>query len=143
MNATMLLVDWPDPAVPRGLLKAGLKVFGYSPDRYSQARIVYAPPADPGADRMFPPRNENETGYLVFNPVPGPPTAVDVVGVYRPSEETPEILAQHALPLQASVIWFQRPVRSAAERALVRKHNLILAEGSEIGVVTDALSKIK
>src|SRR5438034_1166753 len=42
----ILLVDWPNPGVPRALVESGRAVFGYSPSGYSKAEIVEAPPAD-------------------------------------------------------------------------------------------------
>ncbi len=72
-SQNILLIDWPGPGLPRALLNAGFNVFCFSPNRYSQALIVPAPPGNPDAGNIFPPVREGESGYLVFRQLSGRP----------------------------------------------------------------------
>lgn len=96
---TILLVDWPNPEVPRSLLKAGFIVFGYSPDRYSAIEL-----------------DDNEN--LVFRKLDDQPDSVDIVNVFRPEEEHAGIINSRVLPLKAKVLWLHPPVKSASTAAL-------------------------
>src|SRR5215475_10290035 len=139
---TILLVDWPNPGVPRTLLRAGFTVFSYSPDRYSAAEVVAEYPRDVDSGNVFPPRNEHETGYLVFRALAGRPDAVDIVNVYRPVEELDGIVVNHALPLGAKVLWLQAPAPSAevAEaHRLASEHGIVLIDGRNIAEIAQTL----
>jgi hypothetical protein len=137
---TILLVDWPNPGVPRALLAAGFKVFGYSPGRYSAAELIPDRPRDVDPGGVFAPRKDDETGDLVFRPLDGRPEAVDIVNVYRPAEEHAGVVADHVLPLGAKVLWLQPPVSPTEARDLAREHELILVEGYDIAEVARSLS---
>jgi hypothetical protein len=129
---SILLVDWPNPGVPRALLGAGLDVFGHSPAGYRRAELAASPPQDVNPQSIFAPPDQNETGYLVFRPMAAPPQFVDIVAVYRPAAELPGILAGQAVPLGAKALWFLRPISSAQELALVEAQNLVVVEEPDI-----------
>jgi predicted CoA-binding protein len=125
----ILLVDWPDPGVPRALLKAGFTVFGFSPNGYSKARLV--PDAIDGQSN-FPPRNPDEKDYLVFEKLANRPDAVDIVNVYRPEGEHAGIIEKHVLPLHAKVLWLHPPLTSVSTAAIANENRLIFIEGANI-----------
>ena len=129
---SILLVDWPSPKVPRALLQAGLTVFGCSPNRFSRAALVSSLSEAGDSKSVFPPQNDSEHGYLVFHPLASRPSAVNIVAVHRPPAELPGIITELALPLGATVLWPLRPVASAEERDLIKKHGLILVEHCDI-----------
>ena len=128
---SILLIDWPNPDVPRSLLNAGFKVFCYSPNHYTEAEILAEYPNDINQKSIFPPKNKEE-GYLVFRQLDGQPDSIDIVNVYRPEEEHAEIIANHLLRLGAKVLWLHPPVTSAKTRSLAKEHGLIFIEGSDI-----------
>ena len=127
----VLLIDWPNPFVPRTLIDAGFTVFCYSPDQYSAAEIVPTYPADVNQKNIFPPRNKQE-GYLVFRQLDGSPGSVDIVNVYRPEEEHAAIITNHVLPLGAKIFWLHPPGSSEQTRALAKENGLIYIEGNDI-----------
>jgi hypothetical protein len=131
-SKTILLVDWPNPGVPRALLGAGLAVFGHSPAGYRRAELASSPPPDVNPQSIFAPRDENETGHLFFRSMPAPPQSVDIVAVYRPAAELPGILARQAVPLGAKRLWFLRPISSVQERASAEAQNLLVVEEPDI-----------
>jgi len=133
----ILLVDWPDPGVPRALLKAGFTVFGFSPNGYSKARLV--PDATVG-QTGFPPRNLDEKGYLVFEKLANKPDAVDIVNVYRPEEEHAGIIKKHVLPLHAKVLWLHPPLTSVLTEAIAEENELIFIEGANIAEIAAKLN---
>jgi predicted CoA-binding protein len=108
---TILLVDWPNPEVPKSLLKAEFTVFGYSPDKYSAIE-------------------QGDNGELVFTKLDVSPVSVDIVNVFRPESEHATIINNRVLPLKAKVLWLQPPVVSANTAALAAKHGLILLKAS-------------
>ena len=129
----ILLIDWPNPNVPKTLIKAGFEVFCYSPDRYSLAESVPEYPQDVNQKNIFPPANK-EDGYLVFRPLDGAPDSVDIINIYRPEEEHAGIIAKHVLPLHAKVLWLQS-AKSSNTRLLAEKHGLIFIEGDDIAEI--------
>jgi hypothetical protein len=133
----ILLVDWPDPGVPRALLKAGFTVFGFSPNGYSKARLV---PDHIVGQSTFPPRNPGETGYLVFEKLANRPDAVDIVNVYRPEEEHAVIIEKYLLPLHAKVLWLHPPITSASAAAIAEENKLIFIEGTNIAEIAEKLN---
>ncbi|MDB5122467.1 MAG: hypothetical protein JWP94_596 [Mucilaginibacter sp.] len=133
----ILLVDWPGPGVPRALLKAGFIVFGFSPKGYSKARLAPNPIDGPSS---FPPRNPEETGYLVFEKLDGNPDAVDIVNVYRPEGEHASIIEKHVLPLHAKVLWLHPPITSASTAAIAERNKLIFIEGVNIAEIAAKLN---
>ena len=40
MSGNILLIDWPNPGLPRTLLEAGFAVYCYSPNQYTKSEIV-------------------------------------------------------------------------------------------------------
>jgi predicted CoA-binding protein len=136
---TILLVDWPSPAVPRALIAAGFTVFGYSPDRYSAAEVVADRPNDVDAKSVFPPRSDGDAGFLVFRPLKDRPSRVDLVNVYRPPHEIPGIVAHHVLPMGAKALWLQAPNSSNAARRFATEYGLAYVEGSDIAEVARSL----
>ena len=58
----ILLIDWPNPGVPRKLLNAGFTVFCYSPGLYSVAELVTEYPPEVNQKNIFP--GNKDEGYL-------------------------------------------------------------------------------
>jgi predicted CoA-binding protein len=129
----ILLVDWTNRSVPRALVEAGFTVFRASPGRYSVVEIVSEPPEGLDATDVFPPL-DGESGYLVFQKLNEAPPDVDIVNLYRPPEEHARIVANHVLPLGATVLWLQPPVDPITARQLAGRHGLDLVEGVDIAV---------
>jgi hypothetical protein len=133
----ILLVDWPDPGVPRALLIAGFTVFGFSPNGYSKASLVQDPI---DGQSSSPPRNPEETGYLVFEKLDSMPDTVDIVNVYRPEEEHAGIIEKHVLPLHAKVLWLHPPITSASTASVAERNKLIFIEGANIAEIAGKLN---
>src|SRR5689334_23259273 len=123
-SSRILLIDWPNPTVPRRLVSAGFAVFCYSPGQFSMAQIVREYPTDVNQKNIFPPSNIQD-GYLVLRQIDSSPGFIDIVNIYRPEEEHPDIISNYVIPLSAKVIWLQPPVISANTRLLAEKHNLV------------------
>jgi predicted CoA-binding protein len=126
----ILLVDWPNPSVPKKLVEAGFVVFCYSPNGYTEAEIVVEYPHDVNQKNIFPPGNR-EDGFLVFRPMASPPP-IDIANIFRPEREHPRIITDVLLPLTTKCIWLQPPVTSANTRDLAKKHRLTFIEGHDI-----------
>ena len=139
-SQNILLIDWPNPGVPRALLEAGFTVFGFSPGSYSRAEIIPFPPGDVAGDCIFPPSGDGEMGYLVFRRLTGIPPSIDIVNVYRPVEEFPEILEQHALPYGAKSIWLHPPAISGDARRLTEDKGLVFVENQDIATLARSLT---
>ena len=140
-SKSVLLVDWPNPGVPRALLEAGFTVYGFSPHRYSAASLVAEPPADVDRCSVFPPQSDGDTGYLVFRALAARPLHVDLVCSYRPAEEVPAIVANHAVPLGAQTLWIQPPPTTCEiARRLATEHGLVCVEGHDIAEVARAIT---
>jgi predicted CoA-binding protein len=116
----ILLVDWPDPGVPRALLNAGFNVFGYSPGGYSSVTLL--------PDAYV----EGGVGSLVFQKMAYAPGAVDIVNIYRPNEEHAGIVDKQVKPLKAKVVWLHPPFTSAGTAKLAHENGLIFIEGISI-----------
>ena len=114
---SILLVDWPNPGLPRTLLKAGYKVFGYSPGNYSSISL------DVGS------------GELTFTKLPGGPGHIDIVNIFRPEEEHAAIIATHIFPLKAKALWLHPPVISAKTALFAKQKGLNFIEGISIAEV--------
>jgi len=132
----ILLVDWPDPGVPRALLNAGFRVFGFSPGAYSEAKLVTDLPE---GQKGFPPRHKDESGYLIFKKLDERPDSIDVVNVYRPEEEHAGIIENHVLPLNAKVLWLHPPVTSAHTAAIASQNGLIFIEDADISQIASKI----
>jgi predicted CoA-binding protein len=135
----ILLIDWPDPGVPRALLNAGFTVFGYSPDHYSIAKLVDDIPDGLEEKNSFPPRTKGEKGQLIFQKLDYSPDAIDIVSVYRPEEELPEIITNRVLPSGASVLWLHPPVTSVRAKNIAAQNNIILIEEVNIAEVASEI----
>jgi len=134
----ILLVDWPNPGVPRTLVEAGFTVFSASPGQYSVVEVVPERPEGVDLSGLYRPQ-EGENGYLVFQRLKEPPSSVDIVHVYRPEKEHAEIVATHVVPLGAKVLWLHPSLGSGAARQLAADHALDLVEGIDIAVAASQL----
>jgi predicted CoA-binding protein len=139
---TMLLVDWPNPGIPRALLQAGFTVFSYSPNHYSQAKLVAEPPQEITPQNIFPPRNNNDKGYLIFQKIEDSPDLVDIVSIFRPDEELAEIISKHTLPMKAKTLWIQPPGFSVLAPNLAKSHGLALIQNYDIAEIAGQIGKI-
>ena len=140
----ILLVDWPNPGVPRALLAAGLKVFSFCPNRYSAAEVLMERPLDVSEKSIFGPTSEGETGYLIFRQLGSRPASVDIVNVYRPKEEFAAIVANQVLALGAKVLWLHPPVQPGAAlegRRLANEHGLVLVANADIAEVARSIER--
>ena len=82
--STILLVDYPGAAYPIALVRAGYTVFGHEPDGYKQYTV--------------------EGDQLVTGAIDAPPQGIDIVNLFRPPEEQPE-LVETAIKLRAGSVW--------------------------------------
>lgn len=135
---SVLLVDWPSPAVPRALLEAGLVVYGFSPGGYSRAELAAEAPAPRDGVRSFPP-GRGELRHLVFRRLDRRPDQVDVVYVHRPAAELYGILVTHAAPLGATALWLQPPLTAADGQLFARASGPEIVEGCDIVEMIRAL----
>ncbi|MDB4901274.1 MAG: hypothetical protein JWQ63_555 [Mucilaginibacter sp.] len=135
----ILLIDWPDPGVPRALLNAGFTVFGYSPDDYSKAHVVDNLPHGFDEKNSFPPRNKEEKGFLIFQKLDYSPDAIDIVNVYRPEEELPGIITSRVLPSGAKVLWLHPPITSARARDIAAENGILFIEGVNIAEIASKI----
>lgn len=119
----VLLVDWPNPDVPRTLLAAGLLVFGYSPDGYSAIEVA------PGTDT------------LAFRRIDARPEAVDIVNIYRPAEELPGIIQEQVLLSGARTLWLQPPTTSHEARQIAGMYGVGFIEGVDIAGAARATAR--
>ena len=131
-SRSILLIDWPDQRVPRSLLKAGLIVFGFSPNYYSIAKFESEGVQNKEGNAVFPPHNESESLNLVFTKIENPPDHIDIVNIYRPEEEHASIITNHVLPLNAKVIWLQPPITSVKTRNLAKEYGITFIEAVDI-----------
>jgi len=128
---SVLLIDWPHVGIPRALLESGFEVFGYAPDRYSDAKLAQERPAGEFVT-VYPPHDSSEKNFLVFRKRDLPPDRVDAVAVYRPAEEIPAIIIKHVLPLHAGVLWLQPPTESSEAQLLAAEHELHFVQGVDL-----------
>jgi predicted CoA-binding protein len=129
---SILLVDWPDSGVPRTLVHAGFKVFCFSPNGYTEAAIVAVPPKDLDQGHIFPPASQEEKGYLILRPMNHPPASVDIVTIYRPTEEHEGIIKNQVLPLGAKLVWLQPPIESDEIQQFAKQWGLTVILGKDI-----------
>jgi predicted CoA-binding protein len=138
-SKSILLIDWPNPEVPRTLLNASFTAFCYSPNGYTKPEVVADYPQDVNQKNIFPPKNK-EDGYLIFRPLNDAPGSVDIVSVYRPEEEHAKIITNQVLPLGAKCLWLQPPVTSDNTRVIAESQGLIFIQGSDIATIAVQLS---
>ena len=136
-SKTILLVDWPNPGVPRALINAGFTVYCHSPNGYTSATLVDKLPTNTEAKSIFPPKNDYEKGYLVFSKIDSGPISVDIVNVYRPESELPQIIQNLVLPLKAKILWMQTTGTSALAQELCNQNRIILLEELDIAEIAN------
>jgi predicted CoA-binding protein len=119
----ILLVDWPDKSVPLSLVKAGFRVYSYSPGQYSETILDNEP------------QNRDEVDRLIFRGCENAPETVDIVNVFRPECEIAGIFEAHILPLKAKVLWLQPPAISVIAKDMAEANGLTYVEGIEIAKV--------
>jgi len=129
---SILLVDWPNANLPYALLKAGFIVFSYSPNQYSEAKLLIEKPHNVEGLSIFPVTDDGEEVYVSFEKSGGSPETVDIVHIYRPEEELPGIVEKHVLPLNAKTIWLHPPQTSELARGLAAQHCIELIQGLSI-----------
>lgn len=98
----------PSHQVPLALIEAGFTVI----------------PVHPSASEIF-----GQAAYSTLAEIPIP---VDIVDVFRPSEEVPEI-ARQAIAIGANVLWVQAEITSAEGGRLAKEAGLTYLEDSCIG----------
>jgi uncharacterized protein len=104
--------------VPRQMLRHGWNVI----------------PVNPYADEIF--------GRRCYHSLAEIPETVDMVNVFRPSEDTPEV-ARAAVAIGAKALWLQLGIANAEARAIAETAGLDYAEDVCIAVVraVNALSR--
>jgi predicted CoA-binding protein len=111
-----------DPSKAGGSVPAGLQRRGF--------RII---PINPFADTLF-----GEKVYRSLLDVPGP---IDVVDVFRPAEDAPEI-ARQAAAVGAKALWLQLDIRSPEARRIAEEAGMDYVE-DECTAVVSSLHRIK
>ena len=129
---SILLVDWPNINLPYALLKAGFIVFSYSPDKYSEAKLLIEKPHNTEGLSIFSITDDNAEVYVSFEKLDSSPGTVDIVHIYRPEAELPDIVEKHVLPLSAKAIWLYPPQTSELARGLAAQHCVELIQGVNI-----------
>lgn len=129
---SILLVDWPNVNLPYTLLKAGFIVFSYSPDQYSEAKILLEKPHNIDGLSIFPVTDDGEDVYVSFEKLDNSAGTVDIVHIYRPEAELPDIVEKHVLPLNPKAIWLYPPQTSELARGLAAQHCIELVQGVNI-----------
>lgn len=88
---------------------------GHSVPRYLQARGYRVIPVNPGASEILGEKSYADLGDI--------PEAVDVVQIFRPSEEVPPVVEQ-AIAMGAKVVWMQEGIVNEAAAARARAAGL-------------------
>lgn len=111
-----------------------IAVVGMSTD---PAKAAYSVPAElQAAGFRIVPVNPNaaeilgETAYASLADVPDP---IDVVEVFRPAEEAPDV-ARQAVEIGAKAVWLQEGIRSAEARRIANEAGLDYVEDRCMGV---------
>ena len=103
-----------DPAKDAGAVPAVLQAHGF--------RII---PVNPYADRLF--------GERVYRSLADIPAQVDIVDVFRPAADAPEV-ARQAAAIGAGALWLQQDIVSAAARAIAEAAGMDYVEDRCIAV---------
>jgi predicted CoA-binding protein len=111
-----------DPNKAGGSVPAGLQQRGF--------RII---PINPFADRLF--------GERVYRSLADVPEKIDLVDVFRPAGEAPDI-ARQAIAVGAKALWLQLDIRSDEARRIAEEAGLDFVE-DECTAVTGSLYRIK
>ena len=104
-----------DPDKPSFYIPYYLRSIGY--------RII---PVNPTANKIF-----GETSYPDLVSIPEP---VDLVQIFRPTEETPAIV-EEAIKIGAKVVWMQEGIENRAAAKM--------AEGAELQVVMNRCMRVE
>lgn len=88
-------------------------------------------PVNPAAAEIF-----GRPAYKRLADVPGP---IDVVNVFRPAAEAPDI-ARQAVAVGAKALWLQTGIRSEEARRIAEEAGLAYVEDACIGVASGGLS---
>jgi predicted CoA-binding protein len=110
-----------DPSKPGGSVPYGLQRRGF--------RVI---PVNPFADELF-----GERAYRILAEIPEP---VDLVDVFRPAADAPEI-ARQAVAARVKALWLQLDIRSDEARRIAEAGGLDYVENACTGVVA-ALHRI-
>jgi len=108
-----------DPSKAAHDVPAQLQAAGY--------RIV---PVNPHADELF--------GERVYRELAAIPFKVDVVLVFRPSEQTPAV-ARQAVAIGAKALWLQLGIHSQETQRIAREGGLLYVEDACTAVVRSRL----
>ena len=111
-----------DPRKAGGSVPEGLQARGF--------RVI---PVNPYADTLF--------GERVYRTLLEIPEKVDLVDVFRPSEDTPEI-ARQAAAVGARALWLQLDIRSAEARQIAEAAGMDYVE-DECTAVVASLHRIR
>jgi len=111
-----------DPNKAGGSVPFGLQRRGF--------RII---PINPYADTLF--------GERVYRKLADVPEKIDLVDVFRPAADAPEI-ARQAVAVGAKALWLQLDIRSAEARRIAEEAGLAYVE-DECTAVTSSLHRIK
>jgi predicted CoA-binding protein len=111
-----------DPSKAGGSVPEGLQRRGF--------RII---PINPFADTLF--------GERVYRSLADVPEKIDLVDVFRPAEDGPEI-ARQAVAVGAKALWLQLGIRSDEARRIAEDGGLDYVE-DECTAVTASLHRIK
>src|SRR5450759_407794 len=111
-----------DPGKAGGSVPAGLQRRGF--------RII---PINPFADELF--------GERVYRSLSEVPFKIDIVDVFRPASDAPEI-ARQAVAVGAQALWLQLDIRSAEARRIAEAAGLDYVE-NECTAVVSSLYRIR
>ena len=111
-----------DPRKAGGSVPYGLQRRGF--------RII---PVNPFADELF--------GERVYRTLAEVPVAVDVVDVFRPASDAPEI-ARQAVAIGARALWLQLDIRSDEARRIAEEAGIDFVEDQCTAIIT-ALHRIR
>src|SRR6266851_8581242 len=104
-----------DPSKAGGSVPVGLQRRGF--------RVI---PINPYADTLF--------GERVYRSLLDVPEKIDLVDVFRPAPDTPEI-ARQAAAVGAGALWLQLDIRSAEARQIAEEAGMDYVEDECTGVV--------
>jgi predicted CoA-binding protein len=123
-NATTIAVVGAsrDPIKAGGSVPAGLQQRGF--------RII---PINPFADTLF--------GERVYRSLSEVPVKIDIVDVFRPAADAPEI-ARQAVAVGAKALWLQLDIRSEEARRIAEAAGMAYVE-DECTAVVSSLYRIK
>jgi uncharacterized protein len=111
-----------DPGKAGGSVPAGLQRRGF--------RII---PINPFADELF--------GERVYRSLSEVPVKIDIVDVFRPASDAPEI-ARQAVAVGAKALWLQLDILSAEARQIAEAAGLDYVE-NECAAVVSSLYRIR